>query len=188
MYRYRPALASRLLEQAGCRRGTDNIFSCAGERLSLRFVTSGANPTRARNVLLAQEQLGRSGVEVLPSFAPPGTFLNSILPSGDFDVALFGIHRTPKPTGHTVFGCGGSQNFTGYCTRLVTRDLDQADRILDARRQARVLNRAEAQMARDVPALPLFQIPLATAVRDTVNDFEQSLNPLTNSENWWLEE
>ena len=121
-----------------------------------------------------------------PSFSPPGTFLGTILPSGDFDVALFGFFSAPNPTGNSAFGCGGSQNYTGYCQRLVTRDLDQADRILDARRQARVMNRADAQMARDVPVLPLFQIPLATAVRDTVRNFAQSLNPLTNSENWWL--
>ena len=39
-YRYRPAEARRLLEQAGCRRGADGIFSCGGKRLSLRFVTT----------------------------------------------------------------------------------------------------------------------------------------------------
>ncbi len=177
-YRYRPARATRLLEQAGCRRGADSIYSCAGERLSLRFVTSAGNPNRARILSLVQAQLRRSGVEVVPIFAPPATFLFTILPSGDFDVALFGFFSAPNPTGNTIFGCGGSQNFTGYCQRLVTRDLDQADRILDARQQARVMNRADAQMARDMPVLPLFQIPLATAVRDTVQELRlQSLNP-----------
>ena len=42
-------------------------------------------------------------------------------------------------------------------------------------------------MARDMPALPLFQVPVPTAVRNTVKNFVQALNPLTNSENWWLE-
>ncbi len=186
-YRYGPALATRLLEQAGCRRGADGVYSCAGERLSLRVVTSAGNPNRARILSLAQAQLRRSGVEVVPIFAPSRTFLGTILPSGDFDVALFGFFSPPNPTGNTIFGCGGSQNYTGYCQRLVTRDLDQADRILDARQQARVMNRADAQMARDVPVLPLNQIPVPTAVRDTVRNFAQSLNPLTNSENWWLE-
>jgi len=184
-YRYRPALATRLLGQAGCRRGADGIYSCAGTRLSLRFVTS-AIPPRARILTLVQAQLRRSGVEVVPIFAPSSTFLTTILPSGDFDVALFGFVSTPNPTGNAIFGCGGGQNYTGYCQRLVTRDLDQADRILDARQQARVMNKADAQMARDVPVLPLNQIPLPTAVRDTVENFAQSLNPLTNSENWWL--
>ncbi len=186
-YRYRPALATRLLEQAGCRRGADSIYSCAGERLSLRFVTNAGISPRARILSLVQAQLRRSGVEVVPIFAPSRTFIGTILPSGDFDVALFGFFSAPNPTGNAIFGCGGSENFSGYCQRLVTRDLDQADRILDARQQARVMNRADAQMARDVPMLPLNQIPVATAVRDTVRNFAQSLNPLTNSENWWLE-
>ena len=44
-YRYRPAESRRLLEQAGCRRGTGGIYSCAGRRLELRLVTpAGATP------------------------------------------------------------------------------------------------------------------------------------------------
>ena len=39
-YRYRPAQARRLLEQAGCRRGQDRIYSCDGERLELRFLSA----------------------------------------------------------------------------------------------------------------------------------------------------
>ena len=185
-YRYRPALARRMLEQAGCRQGTDSIYSCDGERLSLRFLTRAGNPARARILALVQAQLRQSGVEVVPTFATPSAF-EEILSSGGFDVVLFGFFSTPNPTGNSIFGCGGSGNYTGYCQRLVTSDLDQADRILDARQQARVMNRADAQMARDMPALPVFQIPLATAVRDTVKNFAQALNPLTNSENWWLE-
>ena len=69
----------------------------------------------------------------------------------------------------------------------MTRELVEADRILDARKQARVLNGADEQMARDVPVLPLNEIPLASALRVTVKNFAQMFNPLTNSENWWLE-
>ena len=185
-YRYLPTLASRLFAQAGCRKGADDIYSCAGERLSLRFVTAAGNPGRARILSLVQLQLRRSGVEVTPFFYPASTFFGTVLPSGDFDVALAGLTSVPNPTGNSGFGCGGSQNYTGYCQRLVTKDLDQADRILDASQQARVMNRADAQMARDMPALPLFQVPIPTAVRNTVKNFVQALNPLTNSENWWL--
>jgi peptide/nickel transport system substrate-binding protein len=185
-YRYRPVLARRMLEEAGCRRGADSIYSCDGERLSLRFLTRAGNPARARILGLVQRQLRESGVEVVPEFAGPGAF-ETIVSSGDFDVALFGFFTSPNPTGNSIFGCGGNSNHTGYCQRLVTRDLDQADRILDARQQARVMNRADAQMAKDMPVLPLFQIPLATAVRDNLRNFVQSLNPLTTSENWWRE-
>jgi ABC-type transport system substrate-binding protein len=128
------------------------------------------------------------GIEVLPSFAPPPVFLGQILPRGDFDVALFGWFFDPTATGfEDVFGCGGVENYTGYCQRLVTRDLDQASRILDAGEQARVLNRADKQMARDVPAIPLYQIPLPTAYRATLRNYVPASNPLVTAENWWLE-
>jgi peptide/nickel transport system substrate-binding protein len=187
-YRRRPAEARRLLEQAGCRTGGDAIYVCAGARLSLRFVTSAGIPPRAQLISLAQAQLRQVGIEVVPTFAPPPVFLGQILPKGDFDVALFGFFVDPSATGiEDIFGCGGTDNFTGYCQRLVTRDLDQASRILDAGEQARALNRADTQMAKDVPAIPLFQIPLPAVLRANVRNFELSSNPLTNSENWWLE-
>jgi peptide/nickel transport system substrate-binding protein len=187
-YGYRPALARRLLERAGCRRGADGIYSCAGERLSLRFVTSAGIPPRERLLSLVQAQLRRSGIEVVPTFAPPATFLGTILQRGDFDVALFGWIFDPNATGkNRIFGCGGRENYTGYCQRSVTRDLGQAERILDERQQARVLNRADAQIARDVPVIPLFQIPFPTVLRATIRNYVLTPTPFTNSENWWLE-
>jgi ABC-type transport system substrate-binding protein len=133
-------------------------------------------------------QLRQVGIEVVPVFAPPPAFIDQVLPKGDFDVALFAWQHDPSGTGfEAVFGCGGSTNFYGYCQRLVTRDLDQADRILDARQQGRVLNKADRQMARDVPGIPLFQIPLPAAYRATVRGYVHSTtNPLWNAENLWL--
>jgi ABC-type transport system substrate-binding protein len=187
-YGYRPATARQLLERAGCRRGADGIYSCAGERLSLRFVTSAGVPPRERLLSLVQAQLRLSGIEVIPTFSPPAAFLGTILQRGDFDVALFGWIFDPNATGkNLIYGCRGRDNYTGYCRRSVTRDLDQADLILDERQQARVLNRADAQIARDVPVIPLFQIPFPTVLRATIRNYVLTLNPLTNAENWWLE-
>jgi peptide/nickel transport system substrate-binding protein len=190
-YRHSPQVARRLLEEAGCRRGADGIYACAGERLSLRFVTLAGLPARARVLSLVQEQLRESGVEVLPIFTTFGALFGQLIPSGDFDVAYFGWFRVdPSASGaDTVYGCGGFQNYSGYCQRLVTRDLDQANRILDAAEQARALNRADAQLARDVPVIPLLQVPFPAAVRATVRNVVLSpFNPLWGAENWWLAE
>ena len=106
---------------------------------------------------------------------------------GAFDVALFAWNAGQDPYLKAIFGCGAPQNYTGYCQRLVTADLDQAERILDADQQARVLNRADVQMAKDVPAIPLFEQPQWAVLRSTVRKFDpNSLDPLVNAENWWL--
>jgi peptide/nickel transport system substrate-binding protein len=187
-YRRRPDEARRLLERAGCRRGADGIYVCAGRRLSLRFVTSAGIPPRAQMIMLAQAQLRQVGIEVLPLFAPQQAFIGQILARGEFDVTLFAWTLDPGGVGlNRIYGCGGADNFTGYCQRLVTRDLDQANRIFDASQQARVLARADQGLARDVPAIPIHQIPLPAAHTTRVRGFVLSpVNPLTTAENWWL--
>ncbi|MBA2641592.1 MAG: peptide ABC transporter substrate-binding protein [Actinobacteria bacterium] len=186
-YRYRPDLARRLLEQAGCRRGGDGIYVCAGERLSLRFLTIAGGRLRERGLELMQSQLRQVGVEVRPAFATGAALFGQIIPRGEFDAVSFVFFVTDH-LGKDVFGCGGPQNFTGYCQRLVTSDLDQADRILAADQQARVLNRADRQIAKDVPVIPLYQVPFVLAYRTTVRNVVPAPNNLFwNAENWWLE-
>jgi peptide/nickel transport system substrate-binding protein len=183
IYSYRPALARRLLEQAGCQRGADGIYACAGERLSLRFWTISGSTFRARTVELLQRQLRQVGVEVELNFAPGSVLFNQIAPTGaGFDAIEFAFFS--DGIGDSVYGCGGAQNWTGYCQRLATADLDQADRILDAEQRGRVLNRVDRQLAKDVPVIPLFQTPNVVAFRATI----RNVSSFTwNAEDWWLE-
>jgi peptide/nickel transport system substrate-binding protein len=194
-YRYRPAEARRRLEQAGCRRGTtDGIYACAGRRLSVQIASTHVpGGFRERVIELVQTQLRQAGVEVMPLyvpqavlFAPPG----GLLPRGEFNLALFAWTPTgPDPGSSSIFACGRERNYMGYCQRLVSRDLDQADRILDPARQATVLNRADAQMAKDVPVIPLFQWPIWAAVTRDLRGFTPSPvnNGLGDAERWWLD-
>ena len=189
-YTRRPAEARRLLERAGCTRGTDGIYVCAGQRLSLTFVAPVIPGSyRPRVIELAQKQLREVGVEVVPRYGSGPSVIGQVVPSGDFDVALFNWSSASQDDSwKSVFGTGGDQNYMGYRQRLVTSDLDQADRILDSARQAAALNRADAQMARDVPAIPLFERPewAATTV-DLRNFAPTALDPLAGAENWWLD-
>jgi peptide/nickel transport system substrate-binding protein len=187
-YRHRPAETRRLLVQAGCRLGPDGIYSCEGEPLSLRFVTAAGVEERERTVRLAQAQLRRVGIEARLEFAPPGTLFPIVLPSGEFDVALFAI-GTGVGGPVDVFGCQRPFNSTGYCDRLVTRDLAQAARILDDSRRVGLLNRVDARLANAVPAIPLFQVSgffaFKTIVRGVVPNGPGSF--AWNSEDWWLD-
>ncbi len=89
-----------------------------------------------------------------------------------------------------VFGCQGVYNFTGYCDRLVTRDLNQAARTLDLERRVAYLNRVDARLAKAVPAIPLFEGRSLFAFKATVQGpVSGSTGHFTwNAENWWLAE
>ena len=189
-YRHRPAEAHRLLQQAGCRRGSDRIYSCAGERLTLRFVGRGG---RLQPLERLQAQLRTVGIDVRPTVAF-GLGHDQILMAGAFDATLFawfGQGSEGPESGKNLYGCGGDQNYMGYCQRLVTANLDQANRILDADRRAIVLNRADRQLALDVPTIPLYEIWSMTAYRPDVKNFANGSSfhdPTWNAENWWLDD
>jgi peptide/nickel transport system substrate-binding protein len=188
VYRHRPALARRLLEQAGCRLGVDRIYSCAGERLTLRFFTIANATFRVRTLELIERQLRQVGVDVELEFTPPRVLFQQIAPSGAFDAVEFAFFSF-RGIGIDVYGCQRPFNYTDYCSRLVIADLDQSDRILDVARRARVLNRADARIAKDVPVIPLYQTPNVIAFRNTIqNVVSASGHELWNAENWWLAE
>ena len=63
-------------------------------------------------------------------------------------------------------------------------------RILDAGRQAQVLNRADALLAKDVPVIPLYQNPVTAASRARVRNVDLGVfwDAFANAEDWWLAE
>ena len=123
-------------------------------------MSRGGAERRVRTLELIGAQLKRIGIEALPIYATTAGH-DQLVQAGTFDVTLFAWFGPASEAGgiKDLYGCGGSQNYMGYCQRLVTSDLDQSDKILDAGRRARVLNRADARIAQDVPTIPLFEVP-----------------------------
>ncbi len=192
-YRYRPAEARRLLEQAGCRRGADGIYVCAGSRLSLRFVTTAPpGGFRPRVIELVQAQLRQAGIEVVPNFATTSAIFDQILGSGDFDVALFSWISLAWRIGEGHLRLRRRAELHGLLPAAGHGRPRSGRTDPRHRQQARVLNRADLRMARDVPVIPLYQQTQSVAMRSTVRNFGLSLStqlaPLWNAENWWLAE
>jgi peptide/nickel transport system substrate-binding protein len=183
-----PREARRLLGSAGCRRGADGIYRCAGEKLSLRAVTTAGSPVRQQTLAIIRDQLDRVGIELLPTFLPNRVWLDRVLPAGDFDVGLFTWNLSPDVGGEGAYawGCQGLGNFGGYCNRQVTRNFNQARSILDPRRQARVVNLADAQIARDVPGLPLYSPRFFVAYKRDLRGIAWRPGGF-NEEGWWLD-
>jgi peptide/nickel transport system substrate-binding protein len=189
-YRYRPAEARRLLDRAGCRARADGIRSCDGRRLSLRFVTTPTE-SRALALRLLQVQLRRIGVEVVPVFASTSAFFQTVLPTGDFDAAMFSWKPRGLDAPSYVFGCGRINNYTGYCNRTLDRELARAAVTVEERRRTALLRRIDRALARDVPVIPLWQGRFLVAMRTNVHGVIPSDVPdegfAWNAEAWWLD-
>lgn len=190
VYRHDAAHARRLLVSNGCRLGPDGVYVCGGERLSFRFATTTGNPTRELTFSILHEQLARIGIELVPVFAHPSVFFGQIVSTGNFDIALFSYVNDPDPSSEVEdWSCGGDENEGGYCNRTVSAELRRSNTVLDPTSRAALLNRADAQMARDIPAIPLFEKPafvVSTAKLHgvLVNDTEEGW--LWNADDWWL--
>jgi peptide/nickel transport system substrate-binding protein len=194
VYRYRPAEARRLLERAGCIRGSDGIYVCAGRRLSLRltargFGSHGASEIERAGIPILQGQLRTIGVELVPVFSLADRFFSTVLPGGDFDLALFSrVSRADPGTAVEVWRCGGGTNVTGYCNRQVSRELLRSRTVVDQKARMELLNRVDSLLARDVPFIPLYQQPLFVShvpgLRGVVNNPWEGFT--WNSEDWRL--
>jgi peptide/nickel transport system substrate-binding protein len=185
----RPTESARLFRRADCRRGEDGIYVCPGGKLTLRAYTVAGVAVREEALRIVTSRLRRAGVELVPKYVPGGPLFNQLGRSGDFDVMLLGFRPlTNDGNRDTNFRCDGAQNSTGYCQRLVDRDLGEASRVLDADLRADVINRADARIAIDVPILPLFHNPLLGVARASLRGYTlaESDNPFIGAENWWL--
>ena len=143
---YRPnwrAIDTGQIWHAGCSRKraaewAPTASMCAGKRLSLRFATAAGVDRRELTVKLAQAQLRRIGVEVVPVFAPRAALFGQVLPSGDFDLALFSwASPSDNITARTSSAVAALVLLHGYCDRLAHQGFRPGDRILDDARARR---------------------------------------------------
>lgn len=145
--------------------GNDKIFSCPGVgKLSFRFGTTSGNQLRALTFEVIQRQLKSVGIELVPRFQPAGLLFGTTLPSSDWDLMLFTWVESPssKITSKDKFSCGGEINYGNYCNRRATALLDKTASTLDEATRTKLLNQAEAIMAKDVPSIPMFVRPVFT--------------------------
>jgi ABC-type transport system substrate-binding protein len=180
--------AMRLLRAHGCRRGGDGIFSCQGQRLSFRFVSTAGSALRERTFEFIQPQLRRIGIDLVSAFGPRELVLKTVLPSGDWDLALFSWEYGGDPAALVdVWGCKGGHNLIGYCNPKVTALFRRAATELRTSNRPPLLNRADALMARDLPSLPLFVKPGYVIYNSRIRNVVWSpIDVLWNAQDWWI--
>jgi ABC-type transport system substrate-binding protein len=67
-----------------------------------------------------------------------------------------------KITTKDKLACGGEINYGNYCNKRASALLDKTATELDDATRTKLLNQAEAIMAKDVPSIPMFVRPVFT--------------------------
>jgi peptide/nickel transport system substrate-binding protein len=193
-YNFNPARSRTLMQQNGCTRGGDGIYSCGGVRASIRWTGTTGNQRREFTFEIAQSQLKNVGIELKADFAPPATAFGPKKTSGDYDLFDYAwVSGSPDISGwDSIYGCRtateAQQNDQGYCNRTVDRLLKRGNAELDQKKQAAFINQALALMANDIAIIPLYQLPgmviHRTSLRGAVeNPF--AIGVLWSAKSWW---
>ena len=72
-------------------------------------------------------------------------------------------------TSNTLYSCRGDQNYGNYCNSRSTAAFDAATREFDVAKRHALLNRGDAQLAVDLPSIPLYTRPKFVISTDRVS-------------------
>ena len=188
-YVYDLQAVAGLMVAHGCARAVDGIWSCGGNRASVRFATTSGNVQRefVQQQMVAQARA--AGIELVPDNSPAGFLFGARLPAGQYELIMFTWVRGPgTPTVQDLYGCDGQSNFMGYCSPAVTDLGARADVELDSVVRAQLINDANRILAADVPSVPLFLRPAFLVHRTTLRGPEVNPGSLVigtwNVEEW----
>ncbi len=187
-----PAMARRLLQQAGWSPGPNGIMTKNGQPLTLVLVSNNSNVTRRKNSVLLQAMLRDSGIAVevkyYPGdvlFAPVGE--GGILQGGKFDIALAGWYAGIDPDDATQLTCvnvaPNGYNYSRYCNP----DMEAAQKIAlnnyDRPTRKKAYFQIQQLLHRDVPMLFFWWTRQMHPISENFKGFAP--NPSTESWNAW---
>jgi peptide/nickel transport system substrate-binding protein len=168
---------------------TTKVWRCAGLPALFRYTWGSQIQARTLIEQVAKANLRAVGIAIadrpLPGniiFSPAG------IPSGDFDIAQFSEFSSGDPGDwYDGYRCFGSQNWTGYCSHTVDALLTAANGALDPEKRVALFQRADAILASEVVAIPLFQKPGALIHKSDllgVGPNPGYLGPFWNVQDW----
>jgi len=165
-----PDGAERLLTNHGCVRGEDEVFSCAGRRLSLIWASTSDDPAREAIFTEVRDDLAAIGIELAPEFRSPSAFVNRDFLFGGpgvWSMIDFSWRASEDPgAAAATYYCGDTEmNVNRYCSDEVDTLVRAANEIVDPERRATTLNEADRRYLADLALIPLYQKPNLLAWR-----------------------
>ena len=157
--------ANALLDEAGFPRKAD------GKRFSLRSFWSSGRPYEGRAAEVIRDQLKAVGIDVQISTFDRPTFIDRVFRKWDFDMAHQLFTTGPDPTISVTVRYHTKQikkapfvNGMGYSNPELDDIFDNEYKQTDRNKRRDMWIRAQEILMRDLPALPLFEMPIVNAV------------------------
>jgi peptide/nickel transport system substrate-binding protein len=198
-YDYNPAVARKLLDEAGYGDPDGDGIRASPDGLTLTFqlLTTEGAPIRQQIASMFQQDMKAIGVDIQPLPVPADQLFGADGPlfQRQFDLALFGWIAGADPGGLQLWGCDAvpspennwiGENFAGWCFRDANRAIREAVTTLDAEQRRAAYLRQQQLWTQEVPSLPLFQrLSLALIAPKVSGPQPDALAPITwNIASW----
>jgi len=194
---YNPAKALTLLKEH-CTAGTGpsiatpanaKIWQCAGLPATFDWTWGAGRDDWTTSEQIARGGLMAIGIKINERPLPTSALFNTTngIASGDFDITEFRWITSGDPGDwYETYRCLGESNFTGYCSHSVDALLKAAGGELDPATRARLLQKADAILATQVPMIPMYQEPIALVHRSDLLGMRLNpgVGPVWNIEDW----
>lgn len=160
----------------------------AGATPTVRILYNTDNPNRVDSFQAVKSSAEEAGFIVEDLGSPDWS---SLLPSGDYDVSIFGWISPGVGTAALpqIFKTGGGGNYNNYSNATVDALVDESQVTLDAERLAEIQIGIDTETAKDFYGLPLFQLPGVFADNGTITGIEFMGNQtgiVWNAQEWEL--
>jgi len=165
-YPFDPALAGRLFDEAGWRRGEDGVRTKDGVRLSVPFLTTAGDRLRLQVQQLLQAWWRDAGVEVRIANQPARILFGESVRHRKYEgMVMFSWSMMPDVPNRNLWRCDGvpsadngwdGQNIPGWCHEEADRLLREAARSIDREQHDELMRGFERIFAEELPALPLY--------------------------------
>ncbi len=187
--------AAKLLAQGGLVANAQGTWTLHGTPVTLEFVWASDDPwSEAVGPLIAAE-LVTAGFDVSTDPVPSATLIGTVLPQGDFDLALVpvaaGIYPTSMAqdfsTATTANGTGVAPDWSGFDDPKVDTLFTAAAQDLNAATAQSTYQQIDQDLWSEMPSLPLFAEPtllVSSTSVDGVQDDPGALTPLWDISQW----
>jgi len=165
-YRYDPARAAALLDEAGWKLSGTVRRNADGQPLALELGTTAGNRSRELVAQVLQAQWRKVGVEVRLKAEPPRIFFGDTVTRRKFPhMALFAWYSAPESVPRTTLHSSmipseknnwAGQNYPGYVNPRMDELIDAIEVELDRPKRVALWRELQQIYADDLPALPLF--------------------------------
>lgn len=188
-YKYNPAKANKMLDDAGWTKGADGIRTKNGTRMAFKLEASAGNLTLSNIMQVVQQNWKAIGVEATPTEVQFTQLVTELTASRNFDIILIGFSLGADPDQSQLFSSEGLAvgGFNGmdFNDPTVNRLDEEGTATLNRQKRIQIYKQYQDRMNEQLPILLLYFTKGAYGVLNNVhgmqlNTFQQYVRPWMN--------